>query len=167
MKPGNSISAFDDEFGFIQRNSNGSHVALGKPRTVANKIIEIPFLDNQQEKQRVLSVLLADIKWTINSDGKVSYISPFVDNCLGVDAKFVIKHLASEYLIPSSILSCLIELEKLKEIIRTFKNTEPRKLLVELVPNECNIEKIEITMSVIFDSKGNVVGISGLCNYLP
>lgn len=127
---------------------------------------DLILLEGSDKKQRLLSVLLADIKWTINSEGIVSYVSPYMENCIGIHAKYVIKKILSRYLTQSSILACLIELEELNEIIRTSKNTKSRTLVVETIINEYNIKKIEITSSVIFDLQGNVVGIQGLCKYL-
>lgn len=165
MKLENRLSAFDGKFKFINNGDTDSH-AIFRVITGPEQMNEFPLIDNEKDKQRLLSVLLADIKWTINSDAKVSYISPFVENCIGNDAKTVIKHVVSKYLTASSVLSCLIELEELIEIMRTFKNTGPRKLVVELLPNENNIDQMEISISTIFDSKGNVVGIAGLGNYV-
>lgn len=166
MKLENNQSFFDNEFQAFWKNGYKSHDVSEDPLILGEQTTDIPFTNNEKEKLRVLSVLLADFKWTINTDCKVTYISPFIENCLGNDAGLVIKHLLSNYLTPSAIISCLIELEELKEIMRTFKNTEPRKLVAELLPNKSNFEKIEITSSTVFDLKGNVVGISGLCNFI-
>lgn len=165
MKLENNSSVPDYEFKFIHKGIKGNLV-IKNDGTIAEQITEHSLIDNDKEKQRLLLVLLADIKWTINSETKVSYISPFVENCIGNDAKTVIKQVVSKYLTPPSILSCLIKLEELKEILRTFKNTEPRKLVVELFANESNNEKMEISIFTIFDSKGNVIGFTGLCNYI-
>lgn len=128
---------------------------------------EIIFNEEPDKRQRLLSILLADFKWTINSDGKVSYIFPFVENCIGKEASYIIKKIICKYLTLPSVIACLIELEELKEIMRTSKNIKSRTLIVDTVTKERNVEKIEITSSAIFDIQGNVVGIQGLCFYLP
>lgn len=123
-------------------------------------------LEDLNKRHRLMSVLLADIKWTINSVGKVSYINPYLENCIGNDAKYVIKKIVSRYLTQSSVIACLIELEDLTDIIRTSKNTKSRTLILDTVINESNINKVEVTSSAIFDIHGNVVGIQGLGYYL-
>lgn len=130
---------------------------------LGNDIIQLEEID---KRKRLMSVLLADIKWTINSEGKVTYINPFVDDCIGNDSKYIIKKIVSRYLTPSSVMACLIELEELNEMLRTAKHTQQRKLILEIIKNKSNFYKIEISSSAIFDSLGNVVGIQGLCKYL-
>lgn len=127
---------------------------------------EIKILEEPDKRQRLLSVLLADFKWTINSEGIVSYVNPFVENCIGNDARFVIKKIVSRYLTQSSVVACLIELEELTEIMRTSKNIKSRTLIVDTLTNEGNVRKVEITSSAVFDLSGNVVGVQGLCCYL-
>lgn len=165
MNGENNPALFMDEFESISTDKNiiNKNESINVVKQQEN---DIELLEVSDKKQRLLSVLLADIKWTINLESKVSYVSPFVENCIGNDARYVIKKIASSYLAQSSIIACLIELEELIDIIRTSKNTKSRSLIVETVINEYNIEKIEITSSAIFDLQGNVVGIRGLCRYL-
>lgn len=144
--------------------------SISKVKGSVNAIFEqeddIILLEGYDKKQRLLSVLLADIKWTINSESIISYVSPYVENCIGNQAKYVIKKIVSKYLTQSSIIACLIELEELIDIIRTSKHTNSRILIVETLTNEYGINKIEITSSAIFDLQGNVIGIQGLCKYV-
>lgn len=123
-------------------------------------------LEETNKKQRLMSVLMADIKWTINSEGKVSYINPYVEDCIGNHAKYLIKKIVSRYLTQSSVMACLIELEDLLEMLRTSKNTQQRKLIVDMLKDKSEIEKLEVTSSAIFDTQGNIVGIQGLCKFL-
>lgn len=159
MNAENSPSFYKDEF----ESPDIKKEPINVFHELENDII---LLEGNDKRERMLSILLADLKWTINSEGKVSYVSPFVDNCIGNDAKSVIKKISSKYLTPSSIISCLIELEELIEIIRTSKNTKSRTLMVETNINEYNFKSVEIKSSAIFDLKGNVIGIQGLCKYL-
>lgn len=150
-----SISAYEG----ILNNSE----SINDAHEQGNDIILLEETDN---RERLLSLLLADIKWTINSEGKVSYISPYEEDCIGKDPRYIIKKVVSRYLTQASVMACLIELEELIEMLRTSKHTQSRKLIVDTLLNKSDIKKIEISSSAIFDTQGNVVGIQGLCRYL-
>lgn len=154
----NEFELFGTDKDIIKKNESINEVTGAK-----NEIIQ---LEETEKRKRLLSVLLADYKWTINQEGKVTYINPYVDDCIGNDAKYIIKKIVSRYLPQLSVMACLIELEELNEMLRTSRNTHQRKLIVDILKNESGIKKIEILSSAIFDSQGNVVGIQGLCNYL-
>jgi hypothetical protein len=159
MNAENSPSLYNIEFESISKGKESINV-VPEPEN------DIILLGGSDKKQHLLSVLMADIKWTINAESKISYISPYEENCIGNDATYVIKKIVSKYLPQSSIIACLIELEELIDIIRTSKNTKARTLVVDAFINEYNINKVEIASSPIFDLQGNVVGIQGLCQYL-
>jgi hypothetical protein len=165
MNVGKNSAFYEEEYESIGRdkeiiNKNESN------QVVSEQGNDMILLEEADKKERLLSVLLADIKWTINSEGKVSYISPYQENCIGNDAKYLIKKIASKYLPQSSVMACLIELEEFLEMIRTSKNIRQHKLIVDTLKNENDINKVEISSSAIFDTQGNVVGIQGLCKYL-
>lgn len=165
MNIANSSSSNKDKSESIRADKN-ININRDTINTFFKQEGEIILLEKPDKRQHLLSVMLADFKWTINSEGIVSYIHPFVENCIGKDARYVIKKIVSRYLTQSSIIACLIELEELTEILRTSKNIKSRILTVDTLINECNIVKVEITSSAIFDLQGNVVGIQGLCCYL-
>lgn len=166
MNMRNSSSFSKDESESI-RAVNGNNNNEETINIIIKSEGEIILLEESNKRQHLLSVLLADIKWTINPEGKVTYISPFIENCIANDAKYVIKKIVSRYLTQPSIIACLIELEELTDIMRTSKYSKSRTLIVDTVINESNIEKVEITSSAIFDKQGHVVGIQGLCSYIP
>jgi hypothetical protein len=166
MNQGNSSSYSKDESESIRAHRN-----IINYRESINAFFqqegEIILSEGPDNKQRLWSVLLADFIWIINLEGKVSYVYPFIENCIGNDVRYVIKKIACKYLTQSSVIASLIELEELSEIIRTSKNTRSRTFIVDTLVRESNIEKVEITSSPIFDIQGNLVGIQGLCSYLP
>lgn len=134
--------------------------SLEKDRETIEKYCSDP---QQEEKNRLYKLFTSDIVWTINKDGKVSYVNPFVENCIGMDADKVIKDLASKYLSQVSILSCLIELEELKSHINAEYKMKPRKLFIETLMFEGIIRKLEITTYASYDSMNNFVGFTGAC----
>lgn len=116
-----------------------------------------------EEKCRLYSIFTSDVIWTINSEGKVIDVNPFIENCIGYDAGLVIKKIVSKFLGPVSILSCLIELEEIKSIVKSEYKMEPRKLLLETVLLKEKIRRLEITTTASYDSLNNFIEFTGTC----
>lgn len=120
-------------------------------------------LKKSEDKFRLLTVNLSDLVWTINSEGIVTYVSPFIENILGHFSEEVIKKNLSKILTPTSIMSCLIELEEMKSIILSGKKMEPRKLILESIGKDVTSKWIEVTTSAMYNSANNFIGFSGVC----
>ncbi|HET6560076.1 MAG TPA: hypothetical protein VFG54_22300 [Prolixibacteraceae bacterium] len=133
---------------------------LEKDQNISENIYADP---QYEEKYRLYSIFTSDVVWTINTEGKVSYINPFVENCIGNDADNVIKNIVSKFLSPASVISCLIELEEIKPVVKSEYKMKPRKLFLETLMFEEKTRRLEITTSAIYDSMNNFVGFIGTC----
>lgn len=117
-----------------------------------------------EEKYRLYTVFTSDLVWTINKDGKVTYVNPFVENCIGNDADLVIRNKVSKFLSPVSLLSCLIELEEIKDLVKSEHKMEPRKFFIETLMFEEKTKRLEVTNYASYDSMGNFIGFTGTCH---
>lgn len=153
IKPGTKTSDSTDPFS-----------SLEKDKDLAEKYQSDPQFE---EKYRLYTIFTSDVVWTINKEGKVSYVNPFVENCIGLDADKVIKNIVSKFLTPVSVVSCLIELEELISLVKSKYKMEPRKLLVETLMFEEKTKRLEIATYASYDSMGNFIGFTGTCHEIP
>ena len=116
-----------------------------------------------EEKYRLLTVNLSDLVWTINSEGLVTYVSPFEENVLGFTAEEIIKTKVSRFITPTSVLSCLIELEDMMSSVKAGKKMEPRKLILESIGKDGKSNWIEVTTNALYNSANHFIGFSGIC----
>jgi len=171
----NSSATFEEKLIRFDGSLMNAEITLVHTIEDDNQTIQIIFRDISEqkkteealklseEKYRLFAILSADVIWTINLEGKVSYVSPFIENCVGYEAKIVIKNIVSKFLSPSSVMSCLIELEEMKSIVLSNMKIEQRKLLLETLGLENNVRWIEVTISSLYDSAYNLIGFSGIC----
>jgi PAS domain S-box-containing protein len=156
-------SVFDAEITPIQTSFNG----IPAFQVIINNITERKkteqALKKIEQKYRLLAVNSSDVAWSINSEGIITYVSPFEENLLGSTAEAGIKMKASKFLTPSSVLSSLIELEEMKSIIQVGKKMEPRKLILELINPEGTAKWIEVTSNALYDSNKSFIGFSCIC----
>lgn len=120
-------------------------------------------LKKSEEKFRLLTVNLSDLQWTINPHGIVTYVNPFEENVIGQRADKIIKKKVSQFLTPVSVLSCLIELEKMNSINQSERKMEPSKLILETLSEESERKWIEVTTTAMYDSANKFIGLSGIC----
>lgn len=120
-------------------------------------------LKKSEEKYRLLAVNLADIIWTINSEGIITYVSPFEENIQGFAAERIIKSKISQFLSPACALSILTEWEEMKSIVQSGVKMGPRKLILDSTSKDEGTKWLEVTNLAIYDSIDNFVGFSGIC----
>lgn len=120
-------------------------------------------LKKSEEKFHLLAVNTSDLVWTINAEGIITYVSPFVENILGRFADVAIKKNLSKILTPTSIFASLIELEEMKSIIQSGREMEVRKLILESIGIDGTTKWIEVTSSATYNSANNFIGFSGVC----
>lgn len=124
-------------------------------------------IQRSEKKYRLLTVNLSDLQWALNPQCVVTYINPFEENILGHQAREIIKTKVSQFLTPGSVLSCLIELEKMNSIFQSGKKMEPTKLLLETLRNEGESKWIEVTSTAMYNTANNLIGFSGICHFIP
>jgi PAS domain S-box-containing protein len=156
-------SAFDAEITAIQTNTNDNPAIQVIVTDISERKKTEQALKKIEEKYRLLTVTISDYKWAINSEGIITYVSPFHDNFLGHPAEVIIKNNLSKFLALPSVLSSLIELEEMKSIVQSGRKMEPRKLILESIRIDGETKWIEVTTTAMYDSANNFIGFSGIC----
>lgn len=151
-KPIIQNSDLNNPFSSLEKENNGNAMVY------SNQPID--------EKIRRYTVFTSDVAWTINKQGQVSYIYPFVENCIGNDVELVIKNIASKYLSLPAVISCLIEMEEIKSIVSSGYRMEPRKLFLETLLTDEKCLKLEVTTYASYDSMHNFIGLTGTCHQI-
>lgn len=172
---GNAISTFEEKL--IRLNGSDLDVEITPVHIIINEtpIVQVIVTDiserkkieqelkKSEEKYRLLTVNLSDISWTINSEGIITYVSPFEENFIGYEAEKIIKDKLFNFLTTSSVISSLIELKELKAILQSGGKMEPRKLILESISQDGETKWKEITSTAIYDSSNCFIGFSGTC----
>ena len=156
-------SVFDAEITLIHTILNETSAVQVIVTDISERIKTEQALKKSEEKYRLLNVTLSDYVWTINSEGIITYVSPFQENFLGHPANVIIKKRLSKFLAPASVLSSLIELEEMNSIVQSGRKMEPRKLILELIGIDGEPKWIEVTSTAMYNSTNSFIGFSGIC----
>lgn len=149
-----------NEYKIQDSNLINPYSLLEKDHDISGKVYTDP---QYEEKYRLYTIFISDVVWTINNEGKVSYVNPFIENCIGNDAGLVIKKIVSKFLSAPSVISCLIELEEIKSVVKSEYHMKPRKLFLETLMFEETTKRLEITTTASYDSMNNFIGFTGTC----
>lgn len=129
---------------------------------VSDKKSAAEAFNRSEEKFRLLTVHLAEIVWIVNTEGIVTYVSPYEENILGYPVEQVLKNRVSKFLSPGSVMTCLIEWEELKSIDQSASKMEARKIILESLGKDKKTKWLEVTNTALFDSDGHFIGFSGI-----
>ncbi|MDO9528502.1 MAG: PAS domain S-box protein, partial [Syntrophales bacterium] len=115
------------------------------------------------QKYRLLSENSSDVIWTMNFDGKLTYVSPSIEKLRGFTPEESIKQSLDEILMPESKKIFEAEIAKvLQSLSSGDKESIHRILEIKQPCKDGTTVLTEVSAKVIFDSNGEPIGIQGV-----
>ncbi|NVO19672.1 MAG: PAS domain S-box protein [Bacteroidetes bacterium] len=119
-------------------------------------------LQKSEEKFRLLAVNSSDVIWTMDIDGRNTYISPSVERLRGYTPEEAISMMESESLTPSSVQLATLWQEKAKEKIFAGEKFDSYNLILEQPCKDNSTVWVEVTVSGIYDKFGKFISFLGV-----
>ncbi|MCG2730995.1 MAG: diguanylate cyclase [Acetobacterium sp.] len=119
-------------------------------------------LQESEELHRLLADNAADVIWTMNLDGKFSYISPSVKKLRGFSVEEVMAQSQEDVLCPGSLIYLQQGLER---AIQAVQNNQPFQVFRGELEQPCKDGSTvwtEATVSGIYSEDGRFVGMLGV-----
>ncbi|MBI4856619.1 MAG: diguanylate cyclase [Acetobacterium woodii] len=119
-------------------------------------------LQKSEELHRLLADNAADVIWTMNLDGKFSYISPSVKKLRGFSVEEVLAQSQEEVLCPGSLIHLQQGLER---AIHSVQNNQPFQVFRGELEQPCKDGSTvwtEATVSGIYSEDGRFIGMLGV-----
>ncbi|PRR83686.1 diguanylate cyclase [Clostridium vincentii] len=119
-------------------------------------------LRESEERHRLLADNASDVIWTMDLEGKFTYISPSVEKLRGYSVEEVLKQSQEEVLCPSSLIHMK---QGLENAIKSVQNNQPFKDFRGELEQPCKDGSTvwtEVTVSGMYNEEGGFIGMLGV-----
>jgi diguanylate cyclase (GGDEF)-like protein/PAS domain S-box-containing protein len=121
-----------------------------------------------EEKYRLLAENAADVIWTANLEGRLTYVSPSVEKLLGFSVEEFLEQSFEQMLSRESLQRVTAEIEAIRQSMAQKAPLEnanqfPRKrLLIEILRKDGSSVWVEVETTLILDADGNMIAVQGV-----
>jgi len=119
-------------------------------------------IQESERRYRLLANNASDVIWTMNLDGRFTYVSPSVEQLRGFTPEEVLQQSLDEFLTPESAQKARDELARLERIIRDEDTITPAVLEFEQICKDGSTVLTESMTSVIFDREHTELRLLGV-----
>jgi len=149
---------------FPIKNSNGkiTNYAAVKRDISEQVIVEQAILESER-RYRLLADNVTDVIWTMNLEGRFTYISPSVEALRGYTPEEALQQSIEEALTPESLQMVLPNIQNIFTIIRSGEKLEEIPITeLEQPCKDGGTVWVEAITNIMYDDDGNAIGILGL-----
>ena len=145
----------------VKANSEKSELYAIARDVTARKIAELAQAETE-EKYRLLALNTSDVIWTINMEGKITYMSPAVEKLLGYSSEELIQSGIARIFTPATTT---IAMTTLAESIKTLQSGEilpTQTLILEHLCKGGATVWAEMTVNPLFNGNHDILGFVGV-----
>ena len=144
----------------ISESYEGDHLIvlydITEQKAAADRLVK------SEEQFRLLAENSTDVIWTMDIDGRYSYISPSISKLRGYSVDEVAKQTFIDAVSTNSIEDAKIMFHSLRSKILSGQKFDPQTLAIELQHKDGSTVWSEIVVDAIFDKEGKFLHVLGI-----
>ena len=145
-------------------NAAGESIGfIGLIHNISDRMAAEEALRASEERYRLLAENATDVIWTMDLQGRFTYVSPSVEKLRGYTVEEVLHQTMTEALIPESLVLATQEVQRAIEAAQAgLPSSLQQAIELEQPTKDGSTVWTEVVSSLIFDRQGNVTGVQGV-----
>jgi len=141
--------------------NNEPHI-LSVTRDITMRVKAEKMLRESEEKYRFLATNSSDVIWTMDLDGKFTYVSPSVEQFRGYTPEEVIRMGIDGFLTPESAKIAKSTLAEHLPLLKSGEKVTPKTMVIELLHKNGSTVWAEMTINTLFSDNHKLLGFVGI-----